>query len=90
MTAVSTQSHLRRWMRISLVASASLIAALAFGEPTVTADNVPAPCSNSFTVMASSAVPGGDQKDRNGNGLVCAKFEDGNRLVGGPDDDIIA
>jgi hypothetical protein len=35
--------------------------------------------------VPASLVPQGAKKDKNGNGIVCAKYQDG-QFVGGPDD----
>jgi hypothetical protein len=65
------------------VVAASL---LMFSAPTASADS-PTPCADSFlsVPMSTLLVPQGQQKDHNGNGIVCVKYQDG-KFVGGPDD----
>jgi hypothetical protein len=90
MTAVSTRRHMRRWAKLAISGVATTFAALALGAPPVTAEfGVPGTCSqDGFAPVPSGSVQNGTQKDRNHNGWVCAKVQDG-RVVGGPDDDVI-
>jgi hypothetical protein len=54
-----------------------------FAQPV--AGGEPAPCPDGLIQVSAALVPQGTHKDRNGNGLVCAKYQDGT-FVGGPDD----
>jgi hypothetical protein len=42
-------------------------------------------CPDSLAQLPASVVVQGAQKDHNGNGIICAKYENG-QFVGGPDD----
>jgi hypothetical protein len=50
-------------------------------EPTST-------CPDGFAPFPAAFVEQGERKDKNDNGVVCGKVEDG-RIVGGPDDDAV-
>jgi hypothetical protein len=90
MRAVMTQRHARRWANLCLLATALMLATLAYAAQPISAEfGVPGTCfQDGFMPIPSTLVQNGVQKDRNGNGWVCAKFADG-RLVGGPDDDVL-
>jgi hypothetical protein len=72
-------------VRAGFLGAAVVVSVLVFFAPPVGADS-PTPCPDSllFPVPASS-IPQGQQKDHNGNGIVCAKYQDG-KFEGGPDD----
>jgi hypothetical protein len=80
------------WMRtrpfvFSVGVAASIVLFLA---PPVGAD-LASTCPDQFVLLPAQSVEQGEKKDKNGNGFVCGKLEDG-RIVGGPDemiDDII-
>jgi hypothetical protein len=73
-------------VRAGFLGAAVVASALMFFAPPAGADS-PTPCADSFLSLPVSAslVPQGEQKDHNGNGIVCAKYQDG-KFVGGPDD----
>jgi hypothetical protein len=87
MSEVSTKACARLWLRAGILGVAVVLATLGFDAPPVAADQVGI-CPDSFVLIPAASVQNGAKKDKNGNGLVCAKFSDG-RLVGGPDDDTI-
>jgi hypothetical protein len=47
----------------------------------------PAPCPDGSMPLPASLVPSGDKKDKNDNGLVCAKLLE--EPHGGPDDNSV-
>jgi hypothetical protein len=62
-----------------------LLASLAAFTQRVVADT-PVTCPDDFIwPVPASQVPQGDKKDKNRNGIICAKYQDG-QFVGGPDD----
>jgi hypothetical protein len=90
MRAFSTTRRRRRAANLGILAATMTLGTLALGAPSVTAEiGVPGTCNqDGFMPTPSALVENGAQKDRNGNGFVCAKFED-SRIVGGPEDDAI-
>ena len=46
-------------------------------------------CPDGMVVLLANSVVSGEAKDKNQNGLVCAKYTDG-RSKGGPDDRLVA
>jgi hypothetical protein len=46
----------------------------------------PAPCPDGMIPAPAAAVPSGAKKDKNYNGVVCAKFAPDGTFQGGPDD----
>jgi hypothetical protein len=87
MREVSTKACARSWLRAGILVVAVVLATLAFDTPPVAADQVGI-CPDGFVLIPAASVQNGAKKDKNGNGLVCAKFTDGT-IVGGPDDDTI-
>jgi hypothetical protein len=47
------------------------------------------PCPDGLTLVPSSLVPQGQKKDKNNNGLVCAKLGADGEFHGGPDDNVV-
>jgi hypothetical protein len=70
--------------RTSFGGAAVVASVLVFFAAPVGADS-PTPCPDNLVPVPASLVPQGPQKDHNGNGVVCAKYQDG-KFVGGPDD----
>jgi hypothetical protein len=66
--------------------AASVLVSLA---PSASA-STPIPCSDNMSLVPASTVPQGQQKDKNKNGLVCAKLGTDGQFHGGPDDNTIA
>ena len=60
---------------------------LMFSAPPASAGS-PVPCPDSLVPVPAGSVPQGEQKDKNGNGLVCAYRAD-SKSHGGPDDDSV-
>jgi hypothetical protein len=85
MRAVLTKGRIRCRSTIGALA----VAALALPAGSAAEFGVPGECqADGFMPVPAATVQNGVQKDKNGNGFVCAKFADG-KLVGGPDDDAI-
>jgi hypothetical protein len=70
--------------RTVVLGGAAVATALAMLAPPATADPAGV-CPDELVPVPATLVVQGAQKDRNQNGFVCAKYQDG-RLVGGPDD----
>ncbi len=69
---------------LAILISAGLLGSLGVVAVGSASADPPAPCPDGFFLVPKQAVPQGDAKDHNGNGLVCAKpLTDPN---GGPDD----
>ncbi len=83
MTAVAKRSRVRGWRKSGTFAVMAVVASLAFAQP-VAADPAGV-CPDSLAPLPASVVVQGAQKDHNGNGIICAKYENG-QFVGGPDD----
>jgi hypothetical protein len=80
-----TRSCARVVAKLCVMTVLVLLASLAaFTQPVAADQAVTCPDNFIFPVPAS-LVPQGAKKDKNGNGFVCAKYQDG-QFVGGPDD----
>jgi hypothetical protein len=84
MTAVARRSRVRGWRRAGALAVVAVGASLALFAQPVAADPAGV-CPDSLVPLPASVVVQGAQKDHNQNGLICAKYQDG-QFVGGPDD----
>jgi hypothetical protein len=62
-----------------------VVAALSVAMPAGVAADPTSICPDHMYLVPASTVQSGSAKDKNGNGLVCAKYADGG-LKGGPDD----
>jgi hypothetical protein len=82
---VVTPSSPRVVAKLCVLTVLVLLASLAaFTQPVVADQAVTCP-DNFIWPVPASLVPQGAKKDKNGNGIVCAKYQDG-QFVGGPDD----
>jgi len=84
MTAVAKRSRVRGWRKSGTFAVMAVAASLAVFAQPVAADPAGV-CPDSLAQLPASVVVQGAQKDHNGNGIICAKYENG-QFVGGPDD----
>jgi hypothetical protein len=84
MTAVAKRLRIRGWRRAGTFAVMAVGASLALFAQPVAADPAGV-CPDSLVLLPASVVVQGAQKDHNQNGLICAKYQDG-QFVGGPDD----
>jgi hypothetical protein len=62
-----------------------VVATLSVAMPAGVAADPTSICPDQMYLVPVSAVQNGSAKDKNGNGLVCAKYTDGG-FKGGPDD----
>jgi hypothetical protein len=62
-----------------------VVAALSVAMPAGVAADPTSICPDQMYLVPVSTVENGSAKDKNGNGLVCAKYTDGG-FKGGPDD----
>jgi hypothetical protein len=76
--------RVQRWARTGVVVIVTVAASVSLFVSPVTAE--PAPCPDSLAPLPASLVTEGDKKDKNNNGLVCAKLGDDGKFHGGPDD----
>jgi hypothetical protein len=67
-----------------LVAAVATSALVLFTPPTIAQ---PTPCPDGSMPFPAELVPSGDKKDKNDNGLVCAKVVE--EPHGGPDDNSV-
>lgn len=70
--------------RLAAVIAAGTVAAVF--APSVGAEDRPSQCPDQMVLFPAAFVEQGEQKDRNANGLVCAKPAADGRFHGGPDD----
>ena len=68
----------------TLVVAGGIVAGGVAGP--VAADPVGICPPDGMTMTPVGAVPNGDKKDKNHNGLICAKFANNGTFNGGPDD----
>jgi hypothetical protein len=76
-------------LRTGLLGVLAVASALMFRAPSTAADS-PSPCPDSFLFpVPASSVPQGAHKDKNGNGIVCARLGSDGQFHGGPDDNSV-
>jgi hypothetical protein len=80
-----TRSSARVVAKLCVLTVLVLIASLAAATQPVAADQAVICPDNFIWPVPASLVPQGVKKDKNHNGFVCAKYQDG-QFVGGPDD----
>lgn len=73
--------------RAGLLSAAAAASALLPFAPPVAATLTP--CPDGLVLLPASTVPQGQQKDKNVNGLVCAKLGEDGKYHGGPDDNVV-
>jgi hypothetical protein len=81
---------LRRAVKMRRNVAGLIVATLfAVAMPASVAAEPTSICPDGMMVVPATSVVSGSAKDKNGNGLVCAKADD-NRVSGGPDDRLVS